>query len=107
MQVIDSDGRKSLINAGGATFPATVLLLRSNHAKQNSKEMFKDLLRNIKLRKTVYTSIFGKKFTSALVYLDSLKVFDLRLELLCKKWEVNPKLQSFCKYFKVHKEDQF
>ena len=107
LQVIGCDGKKSLINAGCATFPVAVMLLRSNYAKQNIKEKLKDLAGNIELRKTVYTSIFGNKFTIALVYTDSLKVFDLRLEHLCKKWEVNPKLQSFCQYFKVHKADQF
>ena len=72
------------------------MLLRSNHAKQNIKEKLKDLVGNIELRKTVYTSIFGNEFTIALVYSDSLKVFDLSFEHLCKKWEVNPELQSFC-----------
>ena len=107
LRVIGCDGEKSLINAGCATFPAAVILLRSNHAKQNNKEKLKDLVGNIELRKTVYTSIFGNEFTIALVYSDSLKVFNLRLEHLCKKWEVNPKLRSFCQYFKVHKADQF
>ena len=107
LQVISCDGEKSLINAGCATFPAAVILLRSNHAKQDNKEKLKDLVGNTELRKTVYTSIFGNEITIALVYSDSLKVFDLRLEHLCKKWEVNPKLQSFCQYFKVHKADQF
>ena len=107
LQVIGCHGEKSLINAGCATFPAAVMLLRSNYAKQNIKEKLKDLVGNIELRKTVYTSIFGNEFTIALVYTDSLKVFDLRLEHLCKKWEVNPKFRSFCQYFKVHKADQF
>ena len=79
LQVIGCDGKKSLINAGCATFPAAVMLLRSNYAKQNIKEKLKDLVGNIELRKTVYTSIFGNEFTIALVYTDSLKVFDLRL----------------------------
>ena len=79
LQVIGCDGKKSLINAGCATSPAAVMLLRSNYAKQNIKEKLKDLVGNIELRKTVYTSIFGNKFTIALVYTDSLKVFDLRL----------------------------
>ena len=68
-----------------ATFPVAVMLLRSNHAKQNIKEKLKNLIGNIELRKTVYTSIFGNEFTIALVYSDSLKVFDLRFEHLCKK----------------------
>ena len=103
MQVIGCDGEKSLINEGCATFPAAVMLLCSNHAKQNIKEKLKDLVGDIELRKTVYTSIFGNEFTVGLVYSDSLKEFDLRLEHLCKKWEVNLKLQ----YFQVHKADQF
>ena len=107
LQVIGCDGKKPLINAGCATFPAAVMLLRSNYAIQNIKEKLKDLVGNFGLRKTVYTSIFGNEFTIDLVYTDSLKVFDLRLEHLCKRWEVNPKLQSFCQYFKVHKTDQF
>ena len=87
---------KSLINTGCATFPAAVMLLRSNHAKQNIKESLKDLVGNIELRKTEYTLIFGNEFKIALVYSDNLKVFDLRLQHLSKRWEVNPKLQSFC-----------
>ena len=87
---------KSLINTGCATFPAAVMLLRSNHAKQNIKEKLKDLVGNIELRKTVYTLIFGNEFKIALVHSDNLKVFDLRLQHLSKRWEVNPKLQSFC-----------
>ena len=55
------------------------MLLRSYHAKQNIKEKLNNLIGNSELRKTVYTSIFGNKFTIALVYTDSLKVFDLRL----------------------------
>ena len=93
MQVIGCDGEKSLINAGCATFPAAVMFLCSNHTKQNIKEKLKDLVGDIELRKTVYTSIFGNEFTVGLVYSDSLKEFDLRLEHLCKKWEVNLKLQ--------------
>ena len=50
-----------------ATFPVAVMLLRSNHAKQNIKEKLKNLIGNIELRKTVYTSIFGNEFTIALV----------------------------------------
>ena len=107
LQVIGCDGEKSLINAYCASFPAAVMLLCSNHAKQNIKEKLKDLVGDIELRKTVYKSIFGKEFTVGLVYSDSFKEFDLRLEHLCKKWEVNPKLQSFCQYFQVHKADQF
>ena len=84
MQVIGCDGEKFLINAGCAIFPAAVLFLRSNHAKQNIKVKLKDLVGNIELRKTVYTSIFRNEFTIALVYSDSLKVFDLRLEHLSK-----------------------
>ena len=107
LQVIGCDGEKSLINAGCTTFPAAVMLLCSNHAKQNIKEKLKDLVGDIELRKTVYTSIFGNEFTVGLVDSDSFKEFDLRLEHLCKKWEVNPRLQSFCQYFQVHKADQF
>ena len=55
----------------------------------------------------MHTLIFGNEFTFGLVTSDSLKVFDIRLEHLFKKWEVNPKLQSFCQYFQVHKADQF
>ena len=83
------------------------MLLCSNHAKQNIKEKLKDLVGDIKLRTTVNTSIFVNEFTVGLVYSDSFKEFDLRLEHLCKKWEVNPKLQSFCQYFQVHKAEQF
>ena len=36
-----------------------------------------------------------------------MKEFDLKLEHLCKKWELNPKLQSFCQYLQVHEVDQF
>ena len=107
LQVIGCDAEKSLINVGCATFPAAAMLLCSNHAKQNIKERLKDLVGNIELRKIVYTSIFGNEFRVGLVYPDSLKEFDLRLEHLFKKWEVNPKLQSFCQYFQVHKADQF
>ena len=92
MQVIGCDGEKFLINAGCAKFPAAVLLLHSNHAKQNIKVKLKDLVGNIELRKTVYTSIFGNEFTVGLVYSDSLKEFDLKLKHLCKKREVNQKL---------------
>ena len=105
--VIGCDGEMSSINGGCATFPAAVMLLCSNHAKQNIKEKLKDLVGDIELRKTVYTSIFGNEFTVGLVYSDSFKEFDLRLEHLCKKWEVNPKLQSFCQYFHEHKAGQF
>ena len=107
MQVIGCDGEKFLINAGCAIFPAAVLFLRSNHAKQNIKVKLKDLVGNIELRKTVYTSIFGNEFTVGLVYSDSLKEFDSKLEHLCKKWEVNKKLQSICQYLQVHEVDQF
>ena len=94
MQVIGCDGEKSLINAGCATFPAAAMRLRSNHAKQNIKEKLKDLVGNIELRKTVYTSIFGNEFTVGLVYSDSLKEFDLKLKHVCKKQEVNQKLSG-------------
>ena len=67
----------------------------------------KDLVGEIDLRKTVYTSVFGNKLTVGLVCSDSFKEFDLRLDYLCKKWEVNPKLQSFYQNFQVHKADQF
>ena len=107
LQVIGCDGEKPVINVGCATFPATVMLLCSNHPKQSIKERLKNLVGDIELRKTVYTSIFGNEFTVCLVYLDSLEEFDLRLEHLCKKQEVNPQLQSFCQYFQVHKADQF
>ena len=63
LQVIGCDGEKSFLNAGCATFPAVVMLLCSNHAKQNIKEKLKDLIRYIELRKTVHTSIFGNEFT--------------------------------------------
>ena len=59
LQVIGGDSEKSLINAGCATFPDAVMLLHSNYVKQNIKEKLKDLVGNIELRKTVYTSIFG------------------------------------------------
>ena len=36
-----------------------------------------------------------------------MKEFDLKLEHLCKKWELNPKLQSICQYLQVHEVDQF
>ena len=106
LQVIGCDGEKSLINADCARFPAAVMLLCLNHAKQNIKEKLKDLVGDIELRKTVYTSIFGNEFTVGLVCSDSLTEFHLRLEHLYKKWEVNPKLQSFCQYFQLHKADQ-
>ena len=63
LQVIGCDGEKSLINASCATFPAAAMRLRSNYAKQNIKEKLKDLVGNIELRKTVYTSVFGSEFT--------------------------------------------
>ena len=85
LQVIGCDGEKPVINAGCATFPAAVMLLCSNHPKQNIKERLKNLVGDIELRKTVYTSISGNEFTVCLVYLDSLEEFDLRLEHLCKK----------------------
>ena len=107
LQVTGCDGGISLINAGCARFPAAVMFLCSNHVKQNIKERLKDLVGDIKLRKTVCTSIFGNESTVCLVYSDSLKEFDLRLGYLCKKWEVNPKFQSFCQYFQAHKADQF
>ena len=66
-----------------------------------------DLFGDIELRKFAHTLIFGNEFAFGLVNSDSLKVFDLRLEHLFKKWEVNPKLQSFCQYLPVHKADQF
>ena len=102
--VIGCDGEISLINAGCATFPAGVMFLCSNHVKQNIKERLKGLVGDVELRKTVCISIFGNEST---VCLDSLKEFDLRLGHLCKKWEVNSKLQSFCQYFQAHKADQF
>ena len=98
MQVIGCDGEKFLINAGCAIFPAAVLFLRSNHAKQNIKVKLKDLVGNIELRKTVYTSIFGNEFTVGLVYSDSLKDFALKLKHLRKKQELNQKLSG-----KLHK----
>ena len=90
MNVIGSDGGKPLINSGCATFPAAVMLLHSNHAKQNITEKLKDLVGDIELRKILYKSIFENKFTIGLIYSDSLKEFNLRLQHLCKKWEVNP-----------------
>ena len=107
LQVIGCDGEKFLINACCTTFPAAFMLLCSHHAKQNIKERLKDLVGDIERRKTVYTSIFGNEFAVGLVYSESLKEFDVRLEHLCKKWEVNPKLQLFCQYFQVHEADQF
>ena len=107
LQVIGCDGEESLINAGCALFPAPVMLFCLNHAKQNIKEKMKDLVGDIELRKTVNTSIFGNEFMVGLAYSDRLKKFDLRIEHLCKKWEINPKLQSFCQYLLVHKADQF
>ena len=83
-----------VFNAGCAIFPAAVLFLRSNHAKQNIKVKLKDLVGNIELRKTVYTSIFGNEFTVGLVFSDSLKEFDLKLKHLRKKREVNQKLSG-------------
>ena len=107
MLVSGCNGEKSLINAGCPTFPVAVMLSCSNHAKQKIEEKLKDLVGEIDLKKTVYTSVFENKFTIGLVCSDSLKEFDLRLEHLCKKRKVNPKLQSFYQYFQVHKEDQF
>ena len=107
MRVIGCDGEKSLTNAGCATFPAAVMILCSNHAKQNIKERLKDFVGDIELRKTVYTSIFGREFTVGLVYSESLKEFDLRLEHLCKKWEVNPKFNHFVNTFKCIKQTSF
>ena len=92
LQAIGCDGEKSLINAGCARFSADAILLCSNHTKQSIKKNLKDLVEYIKLRKTVYTSIFENEITVGLAYSDSLKEFDLKLEL-CRKWEVNPKLQ--------------
>ena len=83
------------------------MLLCSNYAKQDIIENLKDLVGDIELRKNLYKSIFGNKFTVGLVYSDSFKEIDLRLQHLCKKWVVNPKLQSFCQYFQLHKADQF
>ena len=85
LQVIGCDGEKPVINAGCATFPAAVMLLCSNHPKKKIKERLKNLVGDIELRKTVYTSIFGNEFTVCLVYLDRLEEFDLRLAHLCKK----------------------
>ena len=62
LQVIGCGGEKSLINAGCATFSTAVRLLCSDRAKQNIKEKVKDLVGNIELRNTVYTSIFGNEF---------------------------------------------
>ena len=62
LQAFGCGGEKSFINAGCATFSATVWLLCSDHAKQNIKEKVKDLVGNIELRNTVYTSIFGNEF---------------------------------------------
>ena len=60
--MIDCGGEKSLINAGCATFSTDVRLLCSDRAKQNIKEKVKDLVGNIELRNTIYTSIFGNEF---------------------------------------------
>ena len=90
MNVIGSDGGRPLISSGCATFPAAVMLLHSGRAKQNIKEKLKDLVGDVELRETVYTSGFENKFTIGLIYSDSLEEFNLRLQHLCKKWEVNP-----------------
>ena len=71
LQVTGCDGGISLINAGCARFPAAVMFLCSNHVKQNIKERLKDLVGDIKLKKTVCTSIFGNESTVCLVYSDS------------------------------------
>ena len=87
MHVTGCNGGKLLINAGCATFPAAVMLLRSNHAKQNIKEKLKNLVEDIELRNIVYILIFENKFTVGLIHSFNLKEFDLRLEHLCRKSE--------------------
>ena len=57
LHTIGCDGKNPLINAGCATFATAVMLLYSNHAKQNIKERLKDLVGDIELRKTKYISI--------------------------------------------------
>ena len=84
LQVIGWGVEKSLIDVSCATSSAAVMLLCSDHAKQNIKEKMKNLVGNIELRKTVYTLIFGNEFTFGLVYPANLKEFDLRLKYLCK-----------------------
>ena len=42
IQVIGCDSKKSIINVSCSTFPAAILLLCANHAKQNIKEKLRD-----------------------------------------------------------------
>ena len=51
--------------------------------------------------------LFKNEFTVGLVYSKSPDEFDVRFQMLCEKWDKNPKLQKFLQYFKVHKTDIF
>ena len=79
----------------------------ANHANQNIKEKLGDLVSDTDLRKTVFTSLFGNEFTVELVYSNSPDDFDVRFQMLCEKWDKNPKLQKFSQYFQVYKADIF
>ena len=107
IQVIGCDSEKSIINASCSTFPAAILLLCANHAKQNIKEKLRDLVSDTDLRKTVFTCLFGNESTVGLVYSNSPDEFDVRFQMLCKKLGKIPKLQNFLQYFQVHKADIF
>ena len=97
----------TIINASCSTFFPTILLLCANHAKQNIKKKLRDLVSDTDLRKTVLTSLFGNEFTVALVYSNSPDEFDVRFQMLCEKFDKNPKFQKFSQYFQVHKADIF
>ena len=105
IQITGCDSEKSIINASCSTFLAAILLLCANHAKQNIKEKLRDLVSDADLRKAVFTSLFGNEFTVGLVYSNSPDEFDVRFQILCEKWDKNPKLQKFSQYFQVHKAD--
>ena len=71
IQVIGCDSEISIINASCSTFPAPILLLYGNHGKQNIKDKLRDLVSDADLTETVFTSLFGSKFTVELVYSNS------------------------------------
>ena len=88
--VIPCASEKSIIKWSCSTFLAAILLLCTNHAKQNIKEKLRNLIRFTKdlsdadLRKTVFTSLFGKEFKKGLVYSNSPDGFDVIFQMPCE-----------------------
>ena len=75
---------KSIIKWSCSTFLAAILLLCTNHAKQNIKEKLRNLISDADLRKTVFTSLFGNEFKKGLVHSNSPDGFDLIFQMPCE-----------------------